>query len=80
MRGLATVALQKRDSRFCSFGTVIANGLAKEGTNEMQKRLNLELVQFHVHEAACEFCREDCISVRLAIVSDFYTNEGGNLI
>ena len=33
---------------------VIADGLAKEGTNEMQKRLNLELVQFHVHEAAGE--------------------------
>ena len=33
-------------------------------------------IQFRVHEAACEFCREDCISVRLAVVSDFYTNEG----
>ena len=39
--------------RFC-FGTVFANRLAKKGTNEMQKRLNLELVQFHVHEAAGE--------------------------
>ena len=46
----------------------------------MKRQLNLELIQFHVHEAACEFCREDCISVRLAIVSDFYTNEGENLI
>ena len=46
----------------------------------MKRQLNFELIQFHVHEAVCEFCREDSISVRLAIVSDFYTNEGGNLI
>ena len=46
----------------------------------MKRQLNFELIQFHVHEAVCEFCREDCISVRLAIVSDFYTNKGENLI
>jgi hypothetical protein len=46
----------------------------------MKRQLNFELIQFHVREAACEFCREDCISVRLVRVSDFYTNEGENLI
>ena len=46
----------------------------------MKRQLNFELIQFHVHEAACELCREDCFSVGLAIVSDFYTNEGENLI